>query len=214
MKKILLILLATMFLFNAYAQKEGFDRRNVLKISPVELGRAEFKLAYEYYFNQRKSSVLLSPTIILKGEEGDQRAGWRAMAQYRYYLSHLNRMNENDFIGIYNIGFYAGVYGLYLDYADQFELSSYNNETGNYTIVENERTIHAQEGGALVGIQVDITQRFVLDFYIGGGLRFSQESNSVELEEAEYFTPSRGGIFPYAYNGVKPNFGFMVGLLF
>ena len=195
------------------AQNPLLENSNVLKISPVEFARAEFKLSYERYFNDRKHGLLLSPTIIMKGEEGDERIGWRAMMQYRHYLSHLNTYNENDFLGISNIGFYAGVYGLYLDYKDIFDLGEYDPVTNQQIIHKNERSIKAQEGGALVGLQLDLTRRFVIDFYVGGGIRFSSEENSVEIDE-DFYSPSRGGIFPYAYNGVKPTFGLMVGLLF
>lgn len=213
MKKMIYLVILMFSIQGLAAQNNTFEKNNVLKISPIEFGRAEFKLSYERYFNNRQSSILISPTLILKGDDEDARVGWRAMAQYRYYLSHLNVSNENEFLGIYNLGFYAGLYGLYLDYQDKYSISTYDNETGMNIIYENERNINAQEGGAIVGLQMDLTQRFVIDFYVGGGIRFSAVQNSVVIEN-DYYSPSRGGIFPYEYNGVKPTFGLMVGLLF
>ena len=189
-----------------------FQRNSVVKLSPFEFSRAEFKLSYEQYILDRRHSVLISPTIILKGDEEDQRKGWRAMLQYRYYLSHLNDANGNEFIGISNVGIYAGLYGLYLDYNDKYVQSIWDPVQQKNVISNNERSIKSQEGGAIIGLQVDLTQRFVIDFYVGGGIRNSDTEYS--SDEPTTYHPDRGGIFPYDYIGVKPTFGFMLGLLF
>lgn len=208
--KLYSILITLIFLSSSlYGQ---FERNNVVKISPTEFARAEFQVSYERYFMKRRHSVSISPTIILKSEEGDYREGWRAITQYRYYLSHLNEDNGNRLWRFSNIGLYAGVYGLYFDYKDIYDVS-YLDADNIQKIVENERKITSIEGGLLVGVQLDITQRFILDFYLGGGIRNSETVNSVEFDESIY-NPERGGIYPYGYIGVKPTVGFNLGLLF
>lgn len=216
MKKLSILLISFIFSTMLICQKTNstpFQYNHVIKLSPFELGRTEFKISYEHYLNQRKSSIVLTPILMLRNEVDDKRNGWQLMGQYRYYVSHLNKANENAILRLSNFGFYAGIYGLYSSYQDSYQLNYWDNIDQKSVYVDRSRDIQSQEGGALIGVQIDITKRIAMDFYIGGGVRVSQSKITGEQVPSDTYIPSRGGLFPYEYTGVKPTVGFMMGIL-
>lgn len=190
---------------------QGNYRSNSLKISPGEFTRAEFQIAYERYFKNRNSSISIMPSIILKDTHDENIEGYQVMGQYRFYLTHLNAENKRNFFGLYNLGFYTGVYGLFQKYNGEFIKGDWDNITQEYIAKDYEKNIRAYEGGALIGLQIDITRRIVIDFYLGGGIRKTDYTNTYE-EESEYAL--QYGIFEPEYTGVKPKLGFLVGFTF
>ena len=43
----------------------------------------------------------------------------------------------------------------------------------NHLLRKFTKDITAVEGGALIGVQIDITKRIFLDFFVGGGIRYT-----------------------------------------
>jgi hypothetical protein len=215
MKKLLLIIGFFMPLMMS-AQDESvahFSKKNALKISPIEFGNAEFQLSYERYFGDRSSSIQFTPSFILEENGDESREGWQAMLQYRFYLTHLKSSEGKSFWGLYNIGFYTGVYGLYFNQNEELLRYYYDNTTGMSFNEIYARKITAGEGGALIGMQVDITPRIVIDFYVGGGIRYTEiDDEFVPPNNENYY--NYFDVFDPGYKGVKPKLGLQLGITF
>jgi hypothetical protein len=218
MKHIILVVIA-FFLFaeNIQAQEvsDHFEKRNALKISPIEFGKAEFQATYERYFGEnRNSSISIMPSIILEDSFNESQEGYQIMLQYRFYLTHLRKDEGNAIFGMHNFGFYAGFYGLGLDYTRDYQAGYCDEITQNYIEDEYTRTQTSYEGGALIGLQLDITKRIVLDMYVGGGIRKTDMTDTIDDnpnidDYYRYFD-----VFDREYNGVKPRLGLQLGILF
>ena len=195
-------------------QSDHFSRQNAIKISPVEFGKAEFQLSYERYFGDRSSSLTISPSFILKENSFESKEGIQIEGQYRFYLSHLRKDQRNVFLGFHNIGLYTGIYLRYMDYSEDYQHYWYDNELGEHQTQEFTKTVNATESGALIGIQIDITQRILLDFFVGGGIRYTDLTDSKDgvINEEIYYEDY--GVFDPEYKGVKPRIGFQIGVLF
>jgi hypothetical protein len=216
-KKIFVLLILLQIGLNQSLQSQNeavFTYKNALKINPGNLGNSEFRLNYERYFGDRKSSIMISPSFYLKESEREKISGYQFQTSYRYFLSHLNKTNGNSFLGLYNLGFYAGVYGQWLSYEEHYDMEWYNPKTNMQERHEFEKTGTAIEGGALLGLQIDITPRLIADFYLGGGIRKSNIDDSIEDNpdfSSYYESP---GVFDVDFTGVKPVVGFQLGFTF
>lgn len=205
----LLLLLSQFVTGQNTMQSEEFEYeyKNVLRLSPIELGRAEFQVGYERYFANRDQSIGLFPSLIKSSRGEESRDGFQMMLQYRFYLSQLQR-KANETLNMFNIGFYAAPYLIGLTSKETSERYSYNPETFGDEYYFVEETINALEGGALLGIQLDITRRIVLDFYVGGGIRESKVTSTDNIQGGDF------GIFEAGYAGVKPRIGLQMGITF
>lgn len=203
-----------MFGFNKYgiAQESHFSKMNVIKLSPVELGKSKYKLSYERYFGERKSSIVVSPAILLKEGGQESKSGLELSGEYRFYLTHIRKDRKKTFLGLYNIGFYTGLYGLYQDYEEDYVAGYYNPENDQYTMSTFNKTSSSFEGGTMVGVQIDITQRILFDFFVGGGIRKSDYTDS--YDGADDYYNNNFDVFDPAFTGVKPKIGFMIGITF
>ena len=199
--------LLLIFLFSSnVSSQEAFEYHNNIKLNPVEMANSEFKLTYERFFSDHKYSVSLMPSLIYYRDGDEYEQGWQAQAQFRWYVLHLNEMNGTKFWFFQNVGIYGGVYGLYLDYEQRYNQYDWDPVSGQQIIKVNDQTITAGEGGVILGVQLDITKRFCLDLYFGGGLRTANVENS--LEDAELYGGDR------SYEGIKPTGGLQFGLYF
>ena len=213
MKKFILLLVVLMPSV-CIAQSGHFDQKNAIKISPAELGAAQFEMAYERYFGDRSSSLVLMPSIFLKDDIRESKEGYQIGAQYRVYLSHLRSDEQSVFLGLHNVGLYAGVYGQYLAYSETYQFSWWDNELNESITTEFQKDVNATEGGAILGVQFDITRKILIDFYIGGGVRYSDFTDTKEgiVDPDHYY--DEVSVFDPEYKGVKPRIGFQLGFLF
>lgn len=211
MKNILTLFMVVFFFGSSYAQNDMqvIYNQNAIKISPFEFGRAEFQLHYERYFNNRKSSITVAPSIFLRDNANEKANGWQLMSQYRFYLTHYNGEADRIFLGLYNVGFYTGLYGLYLDYSEDFVSGQYDPISSEYIMSTYNKTVNSFEAGPLLGVQIDITKRILIDFFVGGGIRWSDYTNSYTDEIENY---GSFGVFDTEYTGVKPKLGFTIGI--
>lgn len=212
--KSILTLLSIILPLLCVSQSTHFDQRNALKISPVEFGNAQFEMSYERYFGDRSSSLILAPSIFLKEDARESKEGYQLAAQYRVYLSHIRSDQRAVFMGLYNVGFYAGVYAQYLDYKEDYQYSYWDNDLGESKTTDVTKKVSATEGGALLGVQFDITNKILIDFYIGGGVRYSDYTNTRDeiVSPDEYYDDV--SVFDPEYKGVKPKIGFQLGFMF
>ena len=187
--------------------KYTYEYKNVLRLSPFELSRGEFQVGYERYNAHRDQSLVINPSIIKLSKGTESRDGAQLMVQYRFYLSQLQR-ETSETLYMFNVGFYAAPYILGISYKERYEIGVYDpiSFEQDYEVVEE--AINAIEGGALLGIQLDITKRIVLDFFVGGGIRESNVSTNNTEGRNEY------GILDLGYTGVKPRIGFQMGIIF
>lgn len=176
-----------------------------LKLSPFEFGKSQFQLAYEHYFGNRSKSVVLLPSFILERSSEKNSSGVELGAQYRIYLSHSGGGRL-----FHNIGFYTGGYGVGLKLSEDYNWLQYPVGGGNPTsqILRNE--VSSVEGGVLLGIQIDITERFILDFFVGGGVRYSDVNDQRATSTDNYY--NYYGVFDREYTGIKPRVGFQLGI--
>ena len=211
--------LIILFLVGSLAQisaqeTTNFAYLNALKINPGNLGNSEFRLNYERYLGDRSASIMFSPSFYLKESEREKISGYQFQVSYRYFLSHLNKSNGNAFLGLYNLGFYAGAYGQWLDYTEEYTEEWYDPKTNMQVRKDFEKSGIAFEGGGILGLQIDITERLIADFYLGGGVRKSNISDSIEDDpdfNNYYESPS---VFDVDFTGVKPVIGFQLGFTF
>lgn len=213
MKKNILIILLSLITLSTYAQDTHFENKNSLKISVFEFGRAEFQCTYEHYFGNRSSSISIMPSIILTENREEYTKGFQIMGQYRIYLSHLRSDEQHVFLGMHNIGFYTGAYGLIRDQKEDYSFGYWDNSKNEYVNDIYSKTVLAYEGGVIIGIQIDITSRIVLDYYMGGGVRYTDNTDTFEDPGDDIYIDSYG-VFDQEYQGVKPRFGLQVGIVF
>lgn len=212
MKKATLLVLVLFLGTHLMSQGESnpsnitYPYKNVLKLSPVELVRAEFQVGYERYFKNRAQSLNVLTSIISGKNGSETRDGLQLFGQYRFFLSHLQKETHQT-LNMYNIGFYTAPYALGLTYKGTYESGDYDPINGEFVTKLIDERINAFEAGALMGIQLDITSRIVLDLFLGGGVRRSFTDVSDESQN-EY------GLMELGYTGVKPRIGLQMGITF
>jgi len=214
MKKFLTVIFSLTSFFSLLSQESQFKYDNAIKLNPPRFAASEFQLLYEHYFNDRKSSITLAPSFILEDNNDQSKEGWQIMAQYRFYLTHFNKSQKNTFLGMENYGFYTGLYGLHLDYSSNYLRGYYDPITSQMITEEYHKDVSSQEGGAIIGIQIDITKRILLDFYVGGGVRYTTIDDSIEDSGYPNEWYDTYNVFDPEYKGVKPTFGLLIGFLF
>jgi len=215
MRKYVIVLFTILFtgpIALGQSNTNHFSKTNAIKIYPTNFARAEFRIGYEHYFKDRKNSISIVPSIVLKDTPDETLEGWQLMGQYRLYLSHLRADKDQTFWGLHNFGFYAGLYSLYFDYSEDYMRGDHDPVTNEYIMSRYHKDVSSIEGGALIGLQIDITKRFLIDFYVGGGIRYT------DLEDS-YIPPPNSwvedyGVFDYEYQGVKPSIGLSLGMTF
>ena len=211
LKNIFLILAFILPTF-AIGQSGHFNKKNAIKISPIEFGQAEFQVSYERYFGDRSSSLTISPSFILKENIRESKEGFQIEGQYRIYLTHLRSDDIDVFLGFHNVGLYTGLYARYLNYNEDYLFMWYENNTENSA--EFRKELSATEGGALLGIQIDITKRILIDFFVGGGIRYTELTDSKDGVVDQNYYYGEYGVFDPEYKGVKPKLGLQIGILF
>jgi hypothetical protein len=209
--KYLLIYLFVSLTFSGISQEE-FKYLNVFKLSPIEFANSEFQFSYERYFNNRKSSIIITPSILLKDQGEESFSGVQAMVQYRLYLTHLQK-GIHKTLQMHNIGFYGGPYVLGLTYQEDYSSGYFDLDRNEFINKLYHKDIKAIEGGAIMGIQLDITERIVLDMFVGGGIRYANVDDDILLDQPDdnYFYYD---VFDVEYTGVKPKLGLQLGITF
>jgi len=197
-----------------FAQSDHFDQRSAIRTSPVEFGKAEFHIGYEYYFANRNSSILIMPSVILKDTPQEVKEGFQLESQMRFYLSHLRSDERDVFLGMYNIGLFAGVYAKYTNYNEEYEFSWWNEVDQTSVTDRFEKSVNAGEGGILIGLQLDVTKRILIDFHVGGGIRYPKTTDTKDGVVPPDYYYEDDSVFDIGYKGVKPKVGFQLGFMF
>ncbi len=200
---------------NLQAQNnESASLKNALKVSPFAFAASKFQVSYERTFKEKKHSLMLTPAIILKDNGVESKKGFETMLQYRIILTQL-RKGTNKTMRMHSVRFYTGPYANGLLYSENYQNGYYDKVTETYLTKVFTKEVYAIEGGVLIGIQFDVTKRIILDFYAGGGVRYSDVDDEYEdyVQEDEYnFTDY--GVFEMEYTGIKPKLGMQLGFSF
>lgn len=214
MKKIVGFILSLCILFctSLSAQDDVINHPNALKISPFQLGSSQLELAYERILNNGKSSIQLMPSIYLKESSRESFSGFQLEAQYRFNIIDLRKGRNKTWI-FSAVKFFGGPYLLGSMYTSEYQLG-YTDEFGNYVFDQVTDDITSGEGGAILGLQLEIAKRILLEFTTGGGVRIPEVTSSITplIDPNNYYNDPN--IFDQKYKGVKPKVNFQIGFTF
>jgi len=190
-----------------------YSQESLIKISPFHFVDGTFYASYEHMLKNENSFTISAGYNLT--ENGDE-YGWMGEFQIRRYVVKPKITNSYDspLAGIY-AGLYANSkYFLQQDewYNDNWLLEPYYDANGmyvhgeghSYEIVKQEYDIKQLEGGVIFGIQMLFSKKFSMDFFLGGGLRYSNIDNNPT--NIEFHAPERG------YTGIVPKIGFELGI--
>ena len=219
MNKRYIFLLGIIFLLvkgtQVQAQTDEFVyKSNALKISATAFFGSSFVLSYE---RMLKESISLQITAGLTAREKDSYRtnpttnyytnkdkvfGYSVEGAIRFYLS-------NDHCPLR--GFYASPYGRFQNL--DFNINTYAaTTTGNsYTYQQIEYNLKMYEGGFLFGYQAVFSDKFLMDMYFGGCLKYSENTKPQWYGDRDYVFDVIEG---YDYTGVAPRAGLRFGMKF
>lgn len=209
MKRAITIFMVLLIFSQLSAQESpNYPYRNAIKLGIPELGNSQFQFGYERFFGDRKSSIIIMPSFILKKNADEELGGFELAAQYRFMLS-----NHKDAWFLNNISFYGAPYAQYLTLTSENAFYKYVNGVPEPLRNIAKRDINAIEGGLLIGAHMDLTSRINLDFFVGGGVRYSDVTDSGDQIEG-YPYSYYYSVFDREYTGIKPRIGLMMGISF
>lgn len=193
---------------NVDIETESYNSR--LKVSPIQFGQSYFEISYERFINEGKHSLQFSPMIMLKRNSSEEFKGIQFEMQYRIYLKKLEKGIQGTWI-FSNIDLYSGLYANGLSYNEE-SIWGYNYDpvTMEEIMYEREADIIAAEGGLFVGLELIISKRIVLDFTVGGGVRYSEVDEIFTNNPSN--TTSYYDVFDLGYYGVKPKLNLQIGI--
>ena len=192
-------------------------KKNCFKFTPQTFVVSTFMLSYERYI---ASGVSLQVTggimSAQKNNDGtytnssgsvdykdkDKASGGLVDGMLKYYFlkgrSHMS-------------GLYAGPYTRYSKNRFQINKSDYNPNTGYYDASTIDYHIETIEGGAVFGYQVVIGNAFVMDMFVGGGVKSSNNTSpaTYRRDDDRFHILERQD-----YSGVIPRAGFRLGFVF
>ncbi len=200
MRKFNLIMLLSLSCLFAAAQDQASiapSYRNIIKIDPIRFFSSTFQLSYERLVDKDKS-LNFSAGLIYKDTESESVNGFRGEFQFRYFI--LEREIYNPTRKIYFAPF---IFDQYVDVINR----NYYNSNGiqeQYSYKTN-----AFGGGIVMGVNWVFSKRFVIDAFLGGGVR----SSNMDKNYSAYYT-NNNGIMDYGYKGIFPRVGLDLGFTF
>jgi len=205
----LILFLFPLIHLNAQDEYRIDQNNNALKISPIELSNSEFQLSYERFFNNKQLSIIFTPTLILKDNFDRNLEGYQGNIQFRFYIKHF-KTNQGQTL----FGFYGATYGQYLYSTEVHSRIMDDPSYGEGETEDFHKDVKALESGALVGVQMNVTQTIVIDLTFGLGVRkaYTQEDNITMLSDAGHYETQK--IFEPEDQGFKQKLGLQIGIAF
>jgi hypothetical protein len=198
----LIVLLSISFLF-VVAQDKGNEPaayRNSISINPIRFTTSTFQMSYDRLIGKDKS-INISAGLTYKDNESESVSGYRGEFQLRYYV--LQHETARVSRKIYAAPF---VFDQYTDVTDKNRYSY--DPYGNGTLQSDYRyNVNSFGAGFVMGLKWIFAKRFVLDGFVGGGVRTSNRNNS----SSAYIDNSLMG---YGYKGIFPRIGVDIGFTF
>lgn len=169
--------------------EEPYFYQNVLSISPFHFFDQTFMLSYERLF-LNEQSIAIFAGLTLEENNDQERIGFTGEFQYRFYVvSKLGYNANTTFKGVY-----------VAPYARGRSLTIYREEANG----RQGYLIQNFGSGAVLGFRVAKNNRFFMDTFIGGGVKFADDGDF----------PDASNIWQPTYTGVTPHAGFLIGVSF
>lgn len=211
---------ACMLIFTGISKAQTEDtfaeKKNSLKISPTAFFASTFAVSYERYLgtgvtfqltaglmaaskDSDNNGTYYNGTSYVTTNNQDVAKGGLAEAMLKFYFLKGQSVMS---------GLYAAPYFRYSNNA--FDIHT-TNPNGTVVPVNFKYNIECYEAGGVFGFQWIVKNAFVMDMYVGGGLKsstnnapafYSKDSRSFWLLEAQDYT------------GITPKAGFRVGFVF
>lgn len=211
MKKIFSILLCLGFIAGTAQAQEGETSsspvRNIIKFSPFHFVESTFLMSYERMMPSNKSSIYINAGLHSRensfygfGGTPQPSFGFQGEVQYRAYVAAPREKSFRDKGFFFFKGIYAGPYAYYR-YRSQ---SSQQWDPITLTYDNSPQDISEYSGGVVMGVQFAILNKLYMDFYTGGGIKFSQGASDNGYRD----------VTSVGYTGVIPKIGFQIGIGF
>lgn len=207
----------------SYSQEtDNFElKKNVLKIVPQQFRVKSLKLGVEHFNSTRNRSYSLYVTLRKeKNNQGEYPTGFDGLGgefQYRTYLKPLkeytNHNNKKYDQGIYLGGFIQG-HGFS---GDQFYPDTqFDQVTNTYStaIYHTQQNVANWATGITIGLQHTFWKLLSIDVYAGGGIQWSDISQSGSLPPYYgfyYINPGYDYLEP-GFQGILPKIGAQIGI--
>jgi hypothetical protein len=201
MRKLKLIVLICLTYFTLAAQdkeSESNAYRNSFKINPLSFFSSTFQMSYERLVADDKS-LNISAGLTYKDSDDESVSGFRGEFQFRYFV--LQRETANASRKLYFAPF---IFDQYTDVTDRNYYYSYPYPGYDDTYRYNVNSFGA---GIVMGFNWTFAKRFVLDAFVGGGVRTSNLKKNSDY----YFDD---GLMGYGYKGIFPRVGLDLGFTF
>ena len=207
-------LFSLLFVFTIFTTTQA--QNSIIKVSPFHFFDATFNMSYEKSISSDKS-INLNGGFHLRDRDyisyGEtESVGWTGEIQLRKYLVEYN----SDLSGIFVAPFFKGSY-FDITYNDDIwyviQESYYDDngiwypQEGEYIMETSNDEIKSVQGGVLMGVQYVIKDAISIEFYLGGGVQYSE----VEGNDGNWRYDSSWG---RGYKGVIPKIGFNIGAAF
>ncbi|MEL7146928.1 MAG: hypothetical protein AAFO69_11205 [Bacteroidota bacterium] len=186
--------------------------RNIIKLQPFQFIDNTFFLGYEAFNQDYTKSFNIGMGFITSNTQSTEEVGFKYEVQYRIYVNGFKKYVPKRAEAPYNRGIYASVYIAGVRSEQTSEFNYYNPIQEFFEFRENTRIISAFNPGVTIGVQRSVWDNLYVDFYIGGGVRFANVTDSDELFPQSDFEID--DVYDREYTGVFPKIGMSIGLGF
>ena len=199
----------------------NYSYKNTLKVSVTQFLASEYRLTYERYISNHRLSVALSigyvlnkkPSIWLNQDVFTQLDGAGGNLQLKYHMFNkygpiIANRKQTSIVDIYSAPY---IQYFRLKYVDEnvtyltkgFEENLYIKGEPLVDI------INAYEAGIMLGIEIAIHQRFIIEMFGGAGYRVA------DVQSTPYSFPQVStGYWSRGYTGLVPRMGINFGFTF
>jgi hypothetical protein len=172
--------------------------RNTFYLAPLHLFVNTFQVSYERE-NSKGNSLLTIANGHFRKDNGSTESGFGMELQYRasLYQNNTEKRRIKGYFGPFLQGAHSTEYNRYY-----YEPVYYYNMV--YTNIRHYTSITTLGGGAVFGLKISL-QKFIIDLYAGGGIKYPVINNSERYSN---------NIFDKNYAGVFPKLGVQFGIAF
>jgi len=194
-------------------------KKNSFKISPTAFFASTFLVSYERYLSKSLSMQFTGGYMSASKNSYDSNSGYYNSGTYVPANSNAKDKASGGLVDLslrffflkgqsVMSGLYAGPYGRYS--TNSFEINTFTS-SGISAPVTYKYNIKSSEGGILFGWQWVVKNAFVMDMYVGGGLKVSNNSapSSYNKDKRSFFI-----LESQDYTGITPKAGFRLGFVF
>ena len=202
-------------------QESTYNFNNTFMVSVSHFFASEYRLTYERYLNNHRFSIAFSPSYVLNKKPSiwlnnnvfQQISGVGANLQIKLHLFNkygpiIANRKGTTVLDIYSAPYFQYFHLKHVDENVSFLTDGFEDDlyVKGEPIVD---IIDAYEGGVMLGIEIAIHQRFIMEFAAGAGYRYSH------IESIPYSFPMiRTGYWSRGFTGVVPRLGINFGFTF